>query len=93
MELTVPPLNTNEANLLRSANGTQAASNELIAGKMVPWPSPIRTRRTISAVDPPHSTANGVSSVKMVVDKIPRASVYLPPNFSAKIPAGKWVIA
>lgn len=91
-ELTWPPPNTNEPNLLRSDNGTQDASNELIAGKVVPSPRPIRTRRTISAVDPPHSTANGVSSVKMAVDKMPRARVYLPPNFSAKMPPGKWVI-
>lgn len=40
----------------------------------------------------PQLITSGVIKVKMAVDKIPNPSVYLPPNFSDRIPPGMWVI-
>jgi hypothetical protein len=36
----------------------------------------------------PHLITTGVMIVNMAVDRIPKLSVYLPPNFSDKIPPG-----
>lgn len=55
-------------------------------------PNPSKARRAIRAGAPPLVTTIGVNNVKTAVDKIPSPKEYFPPNFSAIIPPGMWVI-